>query len=154
MAPKVLTKIDEELERIRRSRRWLSLEIGRDAGYLRDLGRGKSTTLRREDLEAIAQKLGKPLAYFLEDVIGESSSQFTIQMPTDPLVVARAELVADMVITRLVQRRGIADITHEVRGRIVAAAMDAFIEATRLKQSISDELLVPILVSLIQSLLP
>jgi hypothetical protein len=75
-------------------------------------------------------------------------------MPTDPLVVARAELVADMVITRLVQRRGIADITHEVRGRIVAAAMDAFIEATRLKQSISDELLVPILVSLIQSLLP
>ena len=151
--PPLLVKIDDELVRINRSRRWLSIEVGRGPDLLRDLARGKSQTLKGEDLLRIATTLGKPIDYFVGYREGDSpSATFTTDMPVNPQIAMRAELLADMVTNRLIQRRGIADITHEVRGRMVAAAQDALNEAARLNQVIPDAML-PVLAAMIQSLI-
>ncbi len=147
----LIAKIDEELARIRKSRRWLSLEVGRAPGYIQDIAK-KGT--RPKDLPRIAAILGRPIDYFVgEEDGGRGSLQLTVPMPTNPRIVARAEQLADMVMTRLIQRRGIASLeNHEARGRIVAAAMDGLIEAERQQQPITDEFIL-ILVAIVQSLL-
>ncbi len=153
MSPPLIAKIDEELARLNQSRRWLSLSVGRGPDYIRDIARGKSREPKGEDLARIAATLGKPIDYFIGGREGDSPyPELTSHMPVNPQIVMRAELIADMVTTRLVRRRGIADISHEVRGRMVAAAMDALLEAERVKQAIPDAML-PILATMIQSLI-
>jgi hypothetical protein len=154
MPPLLIIKIDDELARLGRKRRWLSLSLGRGPDYIRDIARGKSRQPKGADLMQIAAILGKPVDYFLGSEEGaHPSHQLITSMPTDPHIVARAEQLADMVMTRLIQRRGIADfMNHEARGRIVAAAMDALLEAERQKLTITDAF-VSILVAVIGSLL-
>ncbi len=150
--PELIAKIDEELGRAGKSRRWLSLEVGRGPDYIRDVAR-KGSQPKGEDLARIAAALGKPIDYFVGSHDGDRfPSRLTSDMPVNPQIVMRAELIADLVTARLVRHRGIADITHEVRGRMVAAAMDALLEAERLKQVIPDAML-PVLASIIQSLI-
>ena len=151
--PPLIVKIDEQLFRMQRSRRWLSLSVGRGPDYIRDLAREKSRQPKAEDLLRIATALGKPIDYFIGYREGDSpSATFTTDMPVNPQIAMRAELLADMVTNRLVQRRGVADISHEVRGRMVAAAQDALNEAARLNQVIPDAML-PVFAAMIQSLI-
>ena len=148
----LIVKIDEELARINESRRWLSLSIGRGPDYIRDIAR-KGSNPKGTDLQRIAALFGKPIDYFTGSQDGDRfSPPLTNIMPVNPRIVMRAELIADMVTTRLVRRRGIADVSHEVRGRMVAAAMDALLEAERIKQAIPDAML-PVLAVMIQSLI-
>ena len=126
----IANRIEERLKAIGRSARGVSIAIGRDPTYIRDLLRGRKVFPRLFDLEKLALELQCEPGWLVFGPEGPPiPGSFPRRLRMDPKIRIRAEAITDRFINRekMLQRFITPEEQEELqlRARLLAALYDA-----------------------------